>query len=271
VEHSESLRRREGRAESAGQFGQASAIESGAELADAASLGEREPHNATRAESRERARQDAGGESSSLADSRGARFEGRERARAHEPGTSTLGSVSECRDLWPARPGEPQQEWEAPRTVEPGLGRTVNGNSDGLDELLHNKDLNYEILPDMQTADSNKGQKPSEVLRTKLLCSGPYEIQPEQRDSTQKSTASIQDNASLREMRQHTERSTPSSGHNETARDSISLPEMPHVRRPTTGQVGSVRVDRLRLCGNGVVPATAELAYRTLSERLKRK
>ncbi len=30
-------------------------------------------------------------------------------------------------DRWPARPGEQQHEWEAPRVIEPGLGCTVNG------------------------------------------------------------------------------------------------------------------------------------------------
>lgn len=31
------------------------------------------------------------------------------------------------RDRWPARPGEPQNEWEDPRTIESGMGCTVNG------------------------------------------------------------------------------------------------------------------------------------------------
>ena len=30
-------------------------------------------------------------------------------------------------NLWPARPGEPQYEWEEPRTVKPGMGSTING------------------------------------------------------------------------------------------------------------------------------------------------
>lgn len=31
------------------------------------------------------------------------------------------------RDLWPARPGEPQHDWEAPRTTQSGVGHAVNG------------------------------------------------------------------------------------------------------------------------------------------------
>ncbi len=34
---------------------------------------------------------------------------------------------------WPARPGEKQQPWEAPRTTEPGLGRATNGLPGRLD------------------------------------------------------------------------------------------------------------------------------------------
>ena len=32
--------------------------------------------------------------------------------------------------LWPSRPGQPQHEWEPPRTTEPGLGRDSDGLSD---------------------------------------------------------------------------------------------------------------------------------------------
>ena len=34
---------------------------------------------------------------------------------------------------WPSRPGEPQYEWEPPRTIEPGLGRDTDGLPDRLD------------------------------------------------------------------------------------------------------------------------------------------
>ncbi len=36
---------------------------------------------------------------------------------------------------WPARPGQPQFEWEEPRTVKPGMGRTVDGFASRVDEL----------------------------------------------------------------------------------------------------------------------------------------
>jgi hypothetical protein len=36
---------------------------------------------------------------------------------------------------WPARPGQEQYEWEEPRTVKPGMGRTVDGFKSRVDEL----------------------------------------------------------------------------------------------------------------------------------------
>ena len=38
------------------------------------------------------------------------------------------GSIAQC-GCWPARPGQPQYEWEEPRTIESGMGRTVNGTA----------------------------------------------------------------------------------------------------------------------------------------------
>ena len=38
-------------------------------------------------------------------------------------------------DRWPARPGQEQYEWEEPRTVESGMGRTVDGFASRVDEL----------------------------------------------------------------------------------------------------------------------------------------
>jgi DNA (cytosine-5)-methyltransferase 1 len=44
---------------------------------------------------------------------------------------SSIGPTSEGRlQLWPSRPGQPQHEWEPPRTIEPGLGRDSDGLSD---------------------------------------------------------------------------------------------------------------------------------------------
>lgn len=67
---------------------------------------------------------------------------GRAEAVAHGHGAGCsgewIGGISEvvdpqCRDdvvrrhPWPARPGEPQHDWEAPRTTQSGVGHAVNG------------------------------------------------------------------------------------------------------------------------------------------------
>lgn len=38
-------------------------------------------------------------------------------------------------DRWPADRGQEQHDWEEPRTVEPGMGRTINGIASRVDEL----------------------------------------------------------------------------------------------------------------------------------------
>ena len=57
--------------------------------------------------------------------------EGADKERWQEPD----GQITECGQVWPARPGQPQYEWEEPRTVESGMGRTANGFKSRVDEL----------------------------------------------------------------------------------------------------------------------------------------
>jgi len=102
---------------------------------------------------------------------------------------------------WPARPGEPQHEWEEPRVV----------------------------------ADSKSKQGSS-------------------RDNGEESRASSQ-----------SEESQSGGGHSGSLRESNGQAE-PQLGRASNGS--SSRVDRLRLLGNGVVPATAAKAFVTLIQRL---
>lgn len=50
-------------------------------------------------------------------------------ARRWVESTNYIDSPGGCNGkiFWPARPGEPQYEWEHPRTVKPGVGCSVNG------------------------------------------------------------------------------------------------------------------------------------------------
>lgn len=136
---------------------------------------------------------DANGASSAMADASSTRLEGRSEQSNGEECSPTERSG----DLWPARPGYRQHEWEALRVVR------VN-----LDVLRISERHNV----DFDTA-----------LRT---------LQRFLKRGVDRATDGFE-----RELADYSE----------------------FLR---------VRVDALRLCGNGVVPATAELAYRTLAGRL---
>ena len=43
------------------------------------------------------------------------------------------GQIGLCNGMWPARPGQPQYDWEELRTVESGMGRTTHGTCKKLD------------------------------------------------------------------------------------------------------------------------------------------
>ncbi|HDZ37520.1 MAG TPA: DNA cytosine methyltransferase, partial [Marinobacter sp.] len=70
--------------------------------------------------------------SGELADTSSQRTQGHEPAGSNQPKRQ---AHELCYDRWPARPGQEQYEWEEPRTVESGMGRTVDGFKSRVDEL----------------------------------------------------------------------------------------------------------------------------------------
>ena len=66
-----------------------------------------------------------------VSDSEGERRE--EQGKRREQGVSESGSHG---TRWPARPGEPQHAWEAPRLTQPGLGRADHGSAGRLDGFI---------------------------------------------------------------------------------------------------------------------------------------
>lgn len=84
---------------------------------------------------RETGEESRGSSSDELADGERERLEGHSGDEQVQTGStgrgSSIGPTSEGRfQLWPSRPGQPQHEWEPPRTTEPGLGRDSDGLSD---------------------------------------------------------------------------------------------------------------------------------------------
>lgn len=53
--------------------------------------------------------------------------------RESSSNTRTARTTEDLQEQWPARPGQPQYEWEEPRTVERCLGREFNGTAEELD------------------------------------------------------------------------------------------------------------------------------------------
>jgi DNA (cytosine-5)-methyltransferase 1 len=87
--------------------------------------------------------QESQGGSNELANGSGERLEGNcwhfheetecSRETSGDERRTSIGGLSGA--SYPARPSEPQHDWEEPRVIESKLGRTVNGNSSRMDRL----------------------------------------------------------------------------------------------------------------------------------------
>jgi DNA (cytosine-5)-methyltransferase 1 len=164
-----------------------------------------------------------------------------------------------CGNLWPSRPGQPQYAWEPPRVVGNAsqLFCDASNNNRGISEqgeqipqfgnssweaTMGNpecrrrtgRDVNRETTKDIGTGCIN-GNENSE-------CS---EIKPEVGGNIDGTTYGV-DIAEL---------------------SSLCHSELAEIREWMVK--GDNRTDELRSCGNGVVPATAERAFRVLMEELK--
>ena len=170
-----------------------------------------------------------------------------------------IGSDGEARRTFPARPGQPQFDWEEPRTVaDPKSGDTVineeAGNrgeriGGGSEELGNPGSAEPCGLPDEARSDvSEVGQSGAELANPNTGRQ-PSNQQPR---SGGIEVGGGQENVKPNEPRQ----------------------AEPQLGRATDGSASRVdatanRVDRLRLLGNGVVPATAAKAWIELSGRFE--
>jgi DNA (cytosine-5)-methyltransferase 1 len=108
---------------------------SGAALADSNGQREQQPQGR---EQNERGR--LGDSSEEQADPHSQRLQGQERCGTAGKERESIGHAAQCgrNERWPARQGQPQHDWEPPRTVwtaKPGLGGGANGSPDRVDRI----------------------------------------------------------------------------------------------------------------------------------------
>lgn len=235
-----------------------------------------------------------------LADRKCAGLEGLDKWDTSSEQTELVGADfgSSCqRSAWPSRPGEPQHAWEPPRVVG---GSMANANSN---EPSEGRGDNAEVLEVSSKQWKDNGSIISggegelsgeEVLGNadNLQCTGSGELGDIQRsilpqDGWQETSDGLvassegmgnatSEGSQERPPRPHdspiqaTQRGSGSEGNRQTeppmGRDADGLADrVDYAELYTTCDN---RTDELRLLGNGVVPATAERAFRTLLEEL---
>lgn len=159
-------------------------------------------------------------------------FSGQEQ---REEGVTGVANNSGYQDAWPSRPGQPQHEWEPPRVVANPTGSSNRGKLRDLSEtdesLKRPKEQHENKVRELESANGESGTN-SRVLRDERGDGG-------NRRQTQ----------------------SPLGGNSDGSTDRVGNAKL--------YESCDNRTDELRLLGNGVVPATVELAWKTLYRRLK--
>ena len=142
---------------------------------------------------------------------------------------------------WPSRPGEPQHDWEEPRVV--GDSENISGDDSRCRSIA-------KTPAGKGTLDGSAGGDSGNEPR---FMGDPASTGLQEREASEQ------------------QQSVPSTKHSD--REQEPGQAQPELGRAIDGSARRVdatanRVDRLRLLGNGVVPATAELAFTTLFNRL---
>jgi DNA (cytosine-5)-methyltransferase 1 len=175
------------------------------------------------------------------------------------------------RDSWPARPGEAQKEWEEPRTV-------ADSKHDGRSSSSANRETG---------GGEPDERRPKESASVKQSSGSSPQSEVSELGNADSSTG----RKATRPEQQASGTSQPGQMGNPGSAESCGLPDEarqdvsevgdanrrqaePQLGRATDGSASRVdatayRVDRLRLLGNGVVPATAAKAWTVLSDRFE--
>lgn len=160
---------------------------------------------------------------------------------------------NDCGDVWPSRPGEPQHEWEPPR-----------------------------VVADANSQQSQRGRNAGELEST----SGAQQSEIQQRQRSRhafgdqgSAGAIVGDADSTRSQERSWQRGTELQGTDADGREDAEWQAESSLGRDADGLANRMddaklyvtsdnRTDELRLLGNGVVPATAERAFRVLMAKL---
>lgn len=194
-----------------------------------------------------------------------------------------------CGNLWPSRPGQPQYAWEPPRVVGNAPSkRSCGGIEDGANQQSEMLGEGHEAVGNAKIVQRNVGDNHDGVCEQ-------GESLPKFGNSsweTAVGNSECRRRASGNVNRETTKDiGTGCINGNENSECSEIKPEMGRDIDGTTYGVdiaelsglchseleeirewmvkGDNRTDELRSCGNGVVPATAERAFRVLMEELK--
>ncbi|MHC4712987.1 MAG: DNA cytosine methyltransferase [Planctomycetota bacterium] len=169
-----------------------------------------------------------------VADAWQQRMEGNGAGRQQEPPAHAGQEIPlRCCDRWPAPPGQPQHEWEEPRVIVAKSKRAGARSQSGAAGRGSGQ------------SDVRQGDGASGTARTNAT-SG--EAVPNA-ERTQRRQAEESESAGIGRAEPGTQRA-------------VTGQAQPRLGGATDGT--ACRVDRLRLLGNGVVPAQAELAFREL-------
>jgi DNA (cytosine-5)-methyltransferase 1 len=194
------------------------------------------------------------------------------------------------RTVYPSRPGERQRDWEEPRVVgqladterrgrrEDGIEGSVEGvrGREANDSMPSTESDSQRQLGDASSERSHRGSEDStdvepEVLGTRhesYVADESSERRRRRTDNNGGNERGVPEQAG--EERTVFRSEATGCGGDEEADTSEAQSELGGTTDGFTGGVDAItnRVDRLRLLGNGVVPDCAELAFRTLFNRL---
>ena len=157
-------------------------------------------------------------------------------------------------NVWPSRPGQPQYAWEPPRVVGNATSkRSCGGSEDGANQQPEMLGTGHEAV-----GNSNCGRFSSGINT----------------GSCSETDSGGQDNIEQTECG----KIKPKMGRNiDGTAYGMDISELSGLCNSELAEIrewvvkGDNRTDELRSCGNGVVPATAERAFRILMEELINK